>query len=168
MTGHLTLRLTNHAVSCVRACLVGSNSLWPPWTGPPGSSVCGIFQARIVEWVAISYSRGSSPPGVEPTSFAFAAFPALAGRFLTNAPPGKPLQSVWKRLFFLRKPYFKRSKNKQSHLHRGDQLGCLKIWNLHILRLCYLEVKKKRFKRMGQLFECLKVTKEERLHFKVK
>ena len=29
---------------------------------PPGSSVYGIFQARILEWVAISYSRGSSWP----------------------------------------------------------------------------------------------------------
>ena len=29
---------------------------------PPGSSVCGIFQARILEWVAISYSRASSWP----------------------------------------------------------------------------------------------------------
>ena len=29
---------------------------------PPGSSVCGISQARILEWVAISYSRRSSPP----------------------------------------------------------------------------------------------------------
>ena len=29
---------------------------------PPGSSVCGILQARILEWVAISYSRGSSQP----------------------------------------------------------------------------------------------------------
>ena len=27
---------------------------------PPGSSVCGISQARILEWVAISSSRGSS------------------------------------------------------------------------------------------------------------
>ena len=27
---------------------------------PPGSSIHGIFQARILEWVAISYSRGSS------------------------------------------------------------------------------------------------------------
>ena len=27
---------------------------------PPGSSVCGISQARILEWVAISFSRGSS------------------------------------------------------------------------------------------------------------
>ena len=29
---------------------------------PPGSSVHGIFQARILEWVAISSSRGSSWP----------------------------------------------------------------------------------------------------------
>ena len=29
---------------------------------PPGSSVHGIFQARILEWVAISSSRESSPP----------------------------------------------------------------------------------------------------------
>ena len=28
--------------------------------GPPGSSVYGIFQTRILVWVAISYSRGSS------------------------------------------------------------------------------------------------------------
>ena len=29
---------------------------------PPGSSVRGIFEARILEWVAISFSRGSSQP----------------------------------------------------------------------------------------------------------
>ena len=29
---------------------------------PPGSSVCGVFQARILDWVAISSSRGSSGP----------------------------------------------------------------------------------------------------------
>ena len=29
---------------------------------PPGSSVLGILQTRILEWVAISYSRGSSQP----------------------------------------------------------------------------------------------------------
>ena len=29
---------------------------------PPGSSVHGIFQERILEWVAISNSMGSSPP----------------------------------------------------------------------------------------------------------
>ena len=29
---------------------------------PPGSSVHGVFQARILEWVAMPSSRGSSPP----------------------------------------------------------------------------------------------------------
>ena len=29
---------------------------------PPGSSVLGIFQAKMLEWFAISYSRGSSRP----------------------------------------------------------------------------------------------------------
>ena len=34
----------------------------------PGSSVHGIFQARILQWVAILFSRGSSPPRIEPQS----------------------------------------------------------------------------------------------------
>ena len=34
----------------------------------PDSFVHRIFQARIQEWVAISYSRGSSNPGIEPMS----------------------------------------------------------------------------------------------------
>ena len=33
-----------------------------PMCSPPGSSVHGIFQARIPEWVAISFSQGSFPP----------------------------------------------------------------------------------------------------------
>ena len=35
---------------------------------PPGFSVHGIFPARILEWVAIFFSRGSSQPRVEPAS----------------------------------------------------------------------------------------------------
>ena len=34
----------------------------------PGSSVHGILQVRILEWVAIPFSRGSSDPGIEPRS----------------------------------------------------------------------------------------------------
>ena len=33
-----------------------------PWTISHQVSLSGIFQARILEWVAISLSRGSSPP----------------------------------------------------------------------------------------------------------
>ena len=35
----------------------------PKDCSPPGSSVHGISQARILEWVAVSFSRGSSQPG---------------------------------------------------------------------------------------------------------
>ena len=54
----------------------------------PGSFVHGIFQARILEWVAISYSRDLLDPGIEPASFASLT---LAGRFFTTLPPGKLL-----------------------------------------------------------------------------
>ena len=50
----------------------------------PGSSVHGIFQARILEWVAISFSRGSSQPRDQ------AHIICIAGRFFTAKPPGKP------------------------------------------------------------------------------
>ena len=46
----------------------------------PGSSVHGILQARILEWVAISYSDLPNP-GIEPMSL---ASPALTGRFFTT------------------------------------------------------------------------------------
>ena len=53
---------------------------------PPGSSVHGIFQARILEWVAISSSRVSSQPGDRSGVFCISS---LAGRFCTTEPPGK-------------------------------------------------------------------------------
>ena len=37
---------------------------------PPGSAVQGIFQARILEWVAISYSHDLPNPGIELMSLA--------------------------------------------------------------------------------------------------
>ena len=51
---------------------------------PPGSSVHGISQARVLEWVVISLFRGCFQP-------ASLASPALAGGSLPPAPPGKPL-----------------------------------------------------------------------------
>ena len=47
------------AVLCQVASAV-SDSLWPMYCSLPGSSVRGILQARILEWVATSFSRGSS------------------------------------------------------------------------------------------------------------
>ena len=48
--------------TCVLSHSVESNSFGPMDCGLPGSSVHGILQARILEGVAISFSRGSSQP----------------------------------------------------------------------------------------------------------
>ena len=67
---------------CVRACMLSCSShvltLCDPMDcSPPGSSVRGILQARILEWVAIPVSRGSSPPR-DRTQVS-----CIAGRFFT-------------------------------------------------------------------------------------
>ena len=57
----------------------------------PGSSVHGIFQARILEQVAIS-SPGDRPnPGVKPVS---PASPALAGGFFTTSATWEAEESI--------------------------------------------------------------------------
>ena len=55
---------------------------------PPGSSVHGILQARILEWVAMPSSRDLSDPGIEPASL---KSHALAARFLTTSPTWEAL-----------------------------------------------------------------------------
>ena len=55
---------------------------------PPGFSVHEIFQARILEWVAISFSRGSSQPRDEPRS------PALQADSLPTELQGKPMTNL--------------------------------------------------------------------------
>ena len=59
----------------------------------PGSSVCGILQARILEWVAIPFSRGSSWPRDQTQSL---TSPALAGGFFaTSATWEAPYRNVY-------------------------------------------------------------------------
>ena len=58
----------------------------------PGSFVHGISQARILEWVAISFSWCLPEPGIEPVSF------ALAGGFFTTEPgvsTANPIQCIF-------------------------------------------------------------------------
>ena len=54
----------------------------------PSSSVHGILQARIVEWVAISFSRGFSWRR-DRTQVS-----CIAGRFFTTEPPGNPFSCI--------------------------------------------------------------------------
>ena len=77
--------LSGRLSKSVHAWSVTSDSCEAMDCSPPGSSVCGIFQARILEWVAIPFSRGlSQPRGQTHTSY--------IGRhifFFTTEPPGK-------------------------------------------------------------------------------
>ena len=56
----------------------------PTLCNPMDHADHGILQARILEWVAVPFSRGSSQPGIEPRS------PALQAVSLPAEPPGKP------------------------------------------------------------------------------
>ena len=59
----------------------------PTDCSPPGSSVHGILQARILEWGAMPSSRGSSQPrGRTWVSY----ISCIAGGFFTTEPPGEP------------------------------------------------------------------------------
>ena len=49
----------------------------------PSFSVDGVLQARLLEQIAISFSRASSHPGIEP------GFPALQADSGPSEPPGK-------------------------------------------------------------------------------
>ena len=51
---------------------------------PMDCTVYGILQARILEWVAVPFSRDLPKPGVKPRS------PALQAYSLPSEPPGKP------------------------------------------------------------------------------
>ena len=64
--------------------------------GLPGSSVHRILQARILEWVTIPFSRDLPDPGIE---LASTTSQALAGRFFTTEPPGKPITPAVLNLF---------------------------------------------------------------------
>ena len=69
LLGSLVIRRKKDSL---KSCL----TLATPWT--VGSTVHGILQARILEWVAISFSRGSSQP-MNQTQVS-----RIAGRFFTN------------------------------------------------------------------------------------
>ena len=72
-----TIMFSEVAQSCPTLCDPMDCSL-------PDSCVCGILQARVLEWVAISFCRGSSPdPGIEPGS------PTFQADALTSEPPRK-------------------------------------------------------------------------------
>ena len=76
--------LTNWHRMHTQSCLTLRN---PMDSSLPGSSVHGIIQARILECVAISSSRGSSRPGNQ-TRVSYVS--CIVSPLVSTAPPGKP------------------------------------------------------------------------------
>ena len=74
---------------CCFSPSVSSDSFCDPMDcSLPGFSVCGISQARTVEWVAIPSSKGSYRPKDQ------IQVSCIAGRFFTAKPPGKPQLNI--------------------------------------------------------------------------
>ena len=71
---------------CAQSCLTLCN---PMDCSPPGFSVHGVFQARILEGLPFPTPGDLSDPGTEPTTTTL-VLPALAGGLFTAVPPGKP------------------------------------------------------------------------------
>ena len=71
-------------------------TLWEPMDcSLPGSSVHGMPQASVLEWVTISSSRDLPNPGIE---LVFPASLSLAGGFFATEPPEKPLRNSRRKL----------------------------------------------------------------------
>ena len=109
--------------SCLTSCTIAMDH------SPPGSSVCGILQARILEWVTISFSRGSSlSPGIKSES------PALQADSLLSEPPRKPKDLYIFLLYIFKIPAFRVTwdavswawspKNSCWIKHNSQLLGC--------------------------------------------
>ena len=84
--------------SSVCACSVLGTLCNPTDCGPPGTSVHGILQARILEWVAISFSKGSSRPRYWTLVFCTAGsfFTIWATREAPKSGPNRWFSLTWK------------------------------------------------------------------------
>ena len=62
----------------------------------PGSSVHGVLQARILDWVAFPLPEDPPDPGIEPTSL---MSPAFTGRFFTTSATWESSRLMYRLLF---------------------------------------------------------------------
>ena len=99
----------------IQSCLPLCN---PMDCSPPGSSGHGTLQERILEWVAMPSSRGSSQPGIKPGSL---ASPVLSGSLQTVV---KPVLLVDSRHCFKSQTTFQES-HRGSCLSAADGTGGL-------------------------------------------
>ena len=127
VTGRFSIARTQllQSLHCSRVSWMGTGTMClvaqlcptlcdPMDCSPPGSSVHGILQARILEWVAISFSRGSSSPRDQTQ---VSCVSCIEGGFFTTEPLGKE-QSI------------KQEKKKSPNLTKLTLLsGCVLVYS---------------------------------------
>ena len=110
--GHSRFRSTFVAVCSAQSLQSCPALCHPMGSSLPGSSVHGICQARILEWIAMPSSRGSSWPRDRTHAS------CIAGRFFTTEPLGKPQYLV---------PTCKTPEECSKSIKRNTNLG----WKSH-------------------------------------
>ena len=76
------------------------DSLWPHGLQPPGSSVHGILQARILAWVAILFSREIPDPDIERNSEMKLSI--VFSQIKNLSPSFSPFITLWLNMHFIR------------------------------------------------------------------
>ena len=92
-----------------------SHSVVSDSLSPPGSSVHGILQAKILQWVAILFSRGSSQPRDQ------TQVSCIAGRFFT-------VWTTWEAPRYFRRTLFSRKWGRRSFICHDQSSFPSRMW----------------------------------------
>ena len=110
LTGHPDhLETVCVSVSVTQSCRTLRD---PTDCSPPGSSVHGILQARILEWVVIPFPRGSTPPRGQ------TLVSCIAGGFFTVWATERP--SSWAKFYLYPKKFLSTSAKYLQRKHLSD------------------------------------------------
>ena len=121
-TSKVNVYMCEHVCWVAQLCPALCNLMY---YSPPGSSVHGILQARILGWVAVSFSRGSSQPRDQTQA---SSVSCTAGRFFTTAPPGEAHIYIY--------PLFFRSPQSTEQSFLCYRIGYHQLSILHIVYIC--------------------------------
>ena len=124
----ILLHSVGHVCSCVESLQSCPTLCNPMDCSPPGFSVHGILQARLLEWVAMPSSRESSPPRDR------TRISRIASRFFTAEPLWKPPASHRNHKTVYERP---RGTPWSMLLSLSTNFNCLAKWELSLYLLSF-------------------------------
>ena len=115
---------------CVHARSLIFDTLWPMNYSPPVLSVHGILQSRILEWLAMSFSRGYSWPRDWTSVFCVSC---IEGGLFTTEPLGKLNNKITLKALSLFSIWFYNMLRHEYYLvsYRDAQGKFYDLWPFH-------------------------------------